>query len=107
MKKFDLKPVKDVVELVLGSVAYVLIVAASAKMINQFAGSCIDDIVAYDDAVNAIMKSGMFSHDKAGAVAALKRNGNSAFYKAIVHIAEDDSMFSHDKANMIEELSRD
>jgi 2-hydroxy-3-keto-5-methylthiopentenyl-1-phosphate phosphatase len=106
MKKFDLKPVKDIAELVLGSVAYVLIAAATAKMVNQFADSCIDEIAEYDDAVNAIMKSGMFSHDKATAVTALKRNGNSAFYKAIVHIAEDDSMFSHDKANMIKELSQ-
>lgn len=107
MRKISLKLVKDLAELVVGSVAYVLISAASAKMVSQFADSCIDNVAAYDDAVNAIMKSGMYSHDKASAVAALTRNGNSAFYEAIIHIAKDTSMYSHDKVNMIKELSQD
>lgn len=107
MKKFDLKPVKDVVELVCGAVAYVLISTASAKMVKQFTDSCMDDIAEYDDAVCAIMRSGMYSHDKASVIAELKRNGDSAFYKAIIHIAKDDSMFSHDKTRMIKELSQD
>lgn len=105
--KVNWKPVKDFAELVCGATAYVLLLTASGKAMSYVTDSSNSGITGYDDAVNAIMKSGMFSHDKAKAVAELKRNGNSTFYKAIIHIAKDSSMFSHDKANMIVELSQD
>ena len=102
--KINWKPVKDFAELVGGAVSYVLLIAAYRK--------CMDNMLVsnstparYDDAVKAIMDSGMFSHDKADAVEALKRYGTTEFYKAIIHIAEDDSMFSHDKSDMIKALS--
>lgn len=107
MKKFDWKPVKDLAELVGGAVTYVLMIAACRKFMESMYEIPNSEAAHYDDAVRAIMKSGMFSHDKADAVAALKRYGGTEFYRAIIHIAEDDSMFSHDKANMIKELSQE
>ena len=59
----------------------------------------------YAEAVEAIMKSDMFSSDKRYAVSALRQDGDAAFYKAIINIANDDSAFSSDKRSMIIELS--
>lgn len=105
--KINWKPVKDFAELVCGATAYVLLLAASGKAMNYVTDSPNSGIAGYDDAVNAIMKSGMYSHDKARAVAELKRNESSTFYKAIIHIAKDSSMYSHDKVSMIAEMSQD
>lgn len=107
MKKFDWKPVKDIAELVGGAACYVLMLAASSKVMEHVTAVPESSFVGYDDAIGAVMKSSMYSHDKARAAAALKRNGNSAFYKAIIHVAKDSSMYSHDKVDMIVELSRD
>lgn len=107
MKKIDWKPVKDFAELVCGAASYVLILAASAKAMERVTAVPESSFAGYDDAIGAIMKSSMYSHDKARAAAALKQNGTSAFYKAIIHVAKDSSMYSHDKVSMIEELSQD
>jgi hypothetical protein len=107
MKKIDWKPVKDIAELVGGAVSYVLIVSAYGKFMERITTVSESPLAGYDDAIGAIMKSGMYSHDKAHAAAALKRNGNSEFYRAIIFIAKDSSMYSHDKVNMIRELSQD
>ena len=107
MKKIDWTPVKEVAELVGGAVAYGLVVAAYSKVVKNITDYPESSFVGYDDAIGAIMKSSMYSHDKAKAAAALKCNGNSAFYKAIIHIAKDSSMYSHDKVDMINELSQD
>lgn len=107
MKKIDWKPVKDIAELVGGAVSYVLIVAAYGKVMERITEVPESSFAGYDDAIAAIMKSSMYSHDKAHAATALKRDGNSAFYKAIIHIAKDSSMYSHDKVDMIRELSQD
>lgn len=104
--KINWKPVKDFAEVVGGAVTYVVMIAAYRKFMEHLTVDYNSGIAGYGDAVDAIMKSGMFSHDKADAVAALKRTGNSEFYKAMIHIAEDDSMFSRDKVNMIKELSQ-
>ena len=107
MKKIDWKPVKDIAELVGGAACYLLMVTASSKVMEHITKVPESSFAGYDDAIGAIMKSGMYSHDKASAAAALKRNGNSAFYKAIIHIAKDSSMYSHDKVDMIRELSQE
>lgn len=107
MKKINWKPVKDIAELACGAVVYVLTVAAYGKVMDYVTDVHESTIARYDDAVGAIMKSSMYSHDKADAVAALKRNGDSAFYKAIVHVAKDSGMYSHDKLSMIKRLSQD
>lgn len=107
MKKIDWKPVKDIAELVGGAVAYGLVVAAYSKVVKNITEFPENSFAGYDDAIGAIMNSSMYSHDKSKAAAVLKRNGNSAFYKAIIHIAKDSSMYSHDKVDMIKELSQD
>lgn len=107
MKKINWEPVKDVAELAFGAVSYVLILAAGSKVMERVTAVPESSFAGYDDAIGAIMKSSMYSHDKARAAAALKRNGNSAFYKAIIHIAKDSSMYSHDKVDMISQLSQD
>lgn len=103
--KINWKPVKDFAELVGGIAAYVILVAATGKAMECVHYESDNTTAHYDDAVSAIMKSDMYSHDKADAAAALKRIASSEFYKAIIHIAEDNSVYSHDKANMIKALS--
>lgn len=107
MKKINWKPVKDIAELVCGATAYVLVLAVGSKAMKYVIEDPESSFAGYDDAIGAIMRSGMYSHDKANAAAALKRNGSSSFYKAIIHIAKDSSMYSHDKVDMIRELSQD
>lgn len=107
MKKIDWESVKGIGELVGGAVSYVLVLAAYGKFMERITEVPESSFAGYDDAIGAIMKSSMYSHDKANAAAALKRNGSSAFYKAIIHVAKDSSMYSHDKVNMIRELSQD
>lgn len=107
MKKIDWKPVKDIAELVGGAVSYVLVLAAYGKIMERISEVPESAIVGYDDAIGAIMKSDMYSHDKAYAVSALKRDGDSTFYKAIIHIAKDSSMYSHNKVDMIREMNQD
>ena len=78
----------------------------SSKVMKDILNADSFERVGYDDAVYAIMHSSMYSHDKADAVAALKRNETSAFYKAIVHIAKNSGTYSHDKLDMIQELNQ-
>ena len=107
MKKINWKPIKDFAELLGGAACYVLMLTASSKVMERVTAVPESTFAGYDDAIGAIMKSSMYSHDKANAAAALKRNGSSSFYKAIIHIAKDSSMYSHDKVDMIRELSQD
>jgi hypothetical protein len=105
MKKINLEPVKKIASGALDLVLYGALLATSYKAAEYVAFGTNNVSSGYDDAVYAIMKSDMFSHHKRDAVSALKRNGNTEFYNAIIHIAKDSSMFSHDKAKMIEHLS--
>lgn len=107
MKKINWEPIKDFAEVICGFACYGLMIAASRKFVENTNVDSSSSIAGYDDAVGAIMKSGMYSHDKAHATAALKQNGNSEFYRAIIHIAKDSSMYSHDKVDMIKSLSQD
>ena len=107
MKKIDWEPVKDVVEVLCGVAVYGLVVAASNKMADRIIDAPDSTTVGYNDAVKAIMKSGMYSHDKTSAAVALKCNADSEFYKAVIHIANDSGSYSHDKVDMIKALSRE
>ncbi len=104
MKKLSLERIGNFAEQALEIVAYGVFMVASYKLV-EYAAESSSPLVGYDDAVRAITKSGMFSHDKRDAIEALKRHGDPNFYKAIVHIVEDSSMFSHDKLEMIQKLS--
>ena len=60
--------------------------------------------VDYGDAVNAIMSSTMYSHDKTRAVSVLKVGETSDFYKAVINVAKS-SAYSHDKVTTIANMS--
>jgi len=107
MKKINWESVKGVAELIGGFVCYGLVIVASQTIVDKATEKTVSPIAGYDDAVGAIMKSGMYSHDKANAIESLKQNGNPEFYRAIIHIAKDDSMYSHNKVDMIKRLSQD
>lgn len=105
MKLVKWDTIKNVAGQVWDVASYGLMLAATYKVADYISGGNYSAPAGYDDAVGAIMNSGMFSHDKREAVSALKRYGTQEFYKAIVHIAEDSSMYSHDKVEMIKTLS--
>jgi 2-hydroxy-3-keto-5-methylthiopentenyl-1-phosphate phosphatase len=106
MKKVSWSIVKSIAEQLCEVGAYVLVYTVSSKVMSDVLNNDSFERVGYDDAVYAIMHSSMYSHDKSDAVAALKRNENSAFYKAIVHIAKNSDTYSHDKLSMIKELNQ-
>lgn len=81
-----------------------LIWLVACKYIDSAAETYVAESVGYDDAVSAIMDSGMFSNDKAGAVTALKKYASDEYYKAVISIAES-GMFSDEKLNTIRNIS--
>lgn len=107
MKKINWESVRGYAEQLCEAASYVLVYVAANKAMKYVLDDNSYERVGYDDAIHAIMHSSMYSHDKSHAAAALKRNGNSEFYKAIVHIAKDSDTFSHDKVDLIRELSQD
>lgn len=60
--------------------------------------------VNYGDAVQAVMSSDMYSHDKSKVVGLLKQNADQAYYNAVISIVKSD-MFSHEKIKSIESIS--
>lgn len=107
MKKIKWESIRGYAEQLCEVASYLLVYTAANKGMKYLLDCGYKEPVGYDDAVQAIMHSGMYSHDKANAVSALKRDGDTEFYKAIVHIAKSSGMYSHDKVNMIEQLSQD
>lgn len=105
MKKINWETIRGYAEQLCEVASYVLVYTAASKAMSYVLDVDSCERVGYDDAVYAIMHSSMYSHDKSEAAAALKRNGNAEFYKAIVHIAKDSSTYSHDKVDMIKALS--
>ena len=106
MKKFVWKPVGEFVGQLCKCASYVLMLAASNKVADYVIGEPGSSYAGYDDAIGAIMNSDMYSHDKAAAAGALKCDGTSDFYKAIIHIANSSDSYSHDKVSMVKELSQ-
>jgi hypothetical protein len=99
-----MKPVKDFAKIVCNVVVYGLVMDVMRKN-TDYTSKSSSLITGYDDAVEAITRSKMYSHDKTDAVTALKRNEASSFYRAVIHIANDDDMYSHDKVRMIKALN--
>lgn len=104
MKKLSLESVGKFAEKACEIISYGVFMVASYKVIEYAATDYSSTIVGYDAAVEAIMKSDMYSHQKRDALSVLKRDGDSSFYKAVIHIAKDSSMYSHDKVDMIKKL---
>lgn len=60
--------------------------------------------VKYDDAIKAIMESGMFSSDKTKAIETLKMDGTSELYSGVINIVNS-NMFSSDKLKSIKHMN--
>ena len=78
-------------------------------MCERSRNNLIDEIrysgnVKYEDAVNAISKSSMFSSDKRNAMQLVKRGETSEYYKAIISMARS-TMFSSDKVSAIKNMN--
>lgn len=107
MRKINWKPIGEFVGQACELALYGVALVASYKVGDYIVKGNETTIARYSDAVEAIMKSAMFSHDKSDAVEALKRHETSEYYRAIVQIVKDSSMFSHDKVKMIKHFSKD
>lgn len=78
-------------------------------MCERSKNSLIDEIqysgnVKYDDAVNAISKSSMFSSDKRNAMQLVRRGETTEYYKAIISTVRS-TMFSSDKVSAIKNMN--
>lgn len=103
MRKIDWKSVKGIAEVACGFAVYGLVLMASNKVADYVIDGGVS-LIGYDGAVEAIMNSGMYSHDKCEVVKTLPRDEDAEFYKAIIHIAKDSRLYSHDKVKMIKSL---
>ena len=61
--------------------------------------------VTYNDAVDAILNGDMLSSAKQESVKILKKDGDSEYYRCIIHTVQS-SLLSNAKYNIIETLSR-
>lgn len=104
MKKISLETIGNFAEKACEIISYGVFMVASYKLVEHAVTESDNTIVGYDAAVEAIMKSDMYDHDKSNAISALKRYEGSSFYKAIIHIAKDSGMYSHNKVDMIKKL---
>lgn len=62
--------------------------------------------VKYSDAVDVIMSSNMYSSDKSRALAVLKKDEDTDYYRAVVRVMKS-NMFSSDKIKTISDLSNE
>lgn len=83
----------------------VLKVAGTVLMAGVALAKVYDDRynATYNEAVEVIMSSSMWSDDKARAVAALKLNAKPEIYAAVIRIVKS-SMWSNDKLKVIIEM---
>lgn len=86
------------------SVAAVLVTPYLSKKNTTQQTRC-NIVATYDDAVMAIMESGMISNDMAKAVMLVPKDGTSALYKAIINVIES-SMLSNDKIETIKHICK-
>lgn len=105
MKRFGLKPIGDFVGQVCELALYVGGIMALYKIGEHINQEVDNEPVGYNDAVDAIMGSAMFSGDKHRAMSILKRDGDVKYYGAVIRVMEESSMFSGDKIKMIQMLS--
>lgn len=105
MRRVNLKPIGDFVGQVCEIALYGVMILASYKVSEYITKEHDNAPVGYNDAVDAIMDSAMFSGDKHKAISMLKHDGNAEFYRAVVRVMKDSSMFSGDKLKMIQTLS--
>lgn len=101
LNKNDLKTVgtfaKDVLEIAGSIIVTGLVLGVIPK--RKPTGS-------YSNAVETIMNSRMWSGDKSKAISALKNDGDTEYYLAVIKVANS-SMFSNDKLDTIIEMSKE
>lgn len=83
----------------------VVVISVADKGVNRIMNKIRYGNVGYDDAVRAILNSGMFSDAKQRAIAALKTDGDSEYYRAVIYVVES-SMFSDAKVETIEGFNK-
>ena len=84
----------------------VIIPIVGSALLSQTGRYALEQIrycgnVGYGDAVRAIANSDMFSGDQAKALAVLRRDETSEFYKAVIETARATSMLSGAKRDVI------
>lgn len=107
MRQINLKPIGEAIGQICEVAAYGLVMATLYKVGAYITKESDNAPIGYNDAVDAIMDSIMFSGDKREAISALKRNGTAEYYRAVVRVVKDTRMFSGDKINMIRILSEE
>lgn len=105
MRNIDWKSIRDFAGDLCEFVAYGLLIGASYKIVDRTFDDCGSSIAKYDNAIKAIMNSGMYSHDKCEAAELIKRGEDAEYYKAIIHVAQDSRLYSYDKVELIRGLS--
>lgn len=104
MRRINLKPIGEFVGQIWEVALCGALILVSCK-VGEYISNEIDNVpVGYNDAVDAIMDSAMFSGDKHKAISILKTDGSAEFYRAVVRVMKS-SMFSGDKIKMIQTLS--
>lgn len=104
MRKINWESIGNTVGTVCEIATYGIMLVVSYKLVEEAAKPYVAESVGYDDAVSAIMDSGMFSNDKAGAVTALKKYASKEYYKSVISIVES-GMFSNEKLDTIRNIS--
>lgn len=105
MRKLDLNSIRNLAGGICEVAASVLLIAASNKVIEVITGGHVRVVARYSDAINAIMKSSMYSNDKREAAAVLKRYEDAEYYRAIINVVQDSRLYSSDKVELIKGLS--
>ena len=106
MRNINWKPIKNLAGKTLELVGYGALVAIAYKLdVSRSDVSILPTSDGYSDAVNAIMGSDMTSYYKKEAIAALKRNGDPEFYRAVSNIARDKNTVSYYRCETIKNLS--
>lgn len=106
MKKIDWKSVGNVI----GEVGKIVLSGVGLYTLAMFSGN-IDTtsntksaVGTYNSAIEAIMDSDLYSHQKTEAVAILSRDEDTEYYRAIINIVESD-IYCHEKMKLIKKLS--
>lgn len=103
VNNINLKPIGKFVKIAGRAVVYGTLFGVCSK--TQDVSEKHNNLTAtYSGAVKAIMNSDMLMSDKSDTIAVLVRNESSEFYKAIIHVANDDRMNSRYKTKTINQL---
>jgi hypothetical protein len=62
--------------------------------------------VSYNDAIDAIVNSPIYSGEKHKMIELVKKDGDSDYYRSVINIVKS-TMFSTDKIGLIREISKD